>query len=145
MVDVCPLLIALDSWYQDLVHYLREGYLSEHWSPKKRTKLCLKSALYHIIDGVLFRKNYDGVFLRCLEHEDAKKVVAELHDGPVGGHFSGDTIAHKILRAGYYWMTLFKYAHAHVRKCDTFQRSIGRQAKAAGPLKLVIISKPFEQ
>ena len=105
----------------------------------------MKSALYQIIDGVLFRKNYDGVFLRCLEHEDAKKVVAELHDGPVGGHFSGDTIAHKILRAGYYWMTLFKYAHAHVRKCDTFQRSIGRQAKAAGPLKHVMITEPFEQ
>ena len=54
------------------------------------------------------KKYYDGVFLRCLEQEDAKKVVAVLHDGPAGGHFSGDTIAHKILRAGYYWPTLFK-------------------------------------
>ena len=112
---------------------------------KQRRALRLKSALYQIIDGVLFRKNYDGVFLRYLEHEDAKRVVAELHDGPAGGHFSGDTIAHKILRARYYWTTLFKDAHAHVRKCDTFQRSVGRKAKAAGPLKLVIISEPFEQ
>ena len=80
---------------------------------------------------MLFINNYDGVFLRCLEHEDAKKVVAELHDGPAGGHFLGDTTTQNILKAGYYWSTLFKYAHAHVRKCDTFQRSIGRQAKAA--------------
>ena len=92
---------------------------------------------------MLFRKNYDGVFLRCLECEDANRVVVELHDGPAGGHFSGDTTAHKILRAGYYWTTLFKYAHAHVRKCDTCQRSGGRQAKAAGPLKPAIISEPF--
>ena len=91
-----------DSWYRDLVHYLQEGYFPEHWSPKQRRALRLKSALYHIIDGVLFRKNYDGVFLRCLEHEDAKKAVAELHDGPAGRHFSGDTTIHKILRAGYY-------------------------------------------
>ena len=80
-----------------------------------------------------------------MEHEDAKKVVAELHDGPVGGHFSGDTTAHKILRAGYYCPTLFKDAHDHVQKCDTCQRSVGRQAKAVGPLKPMIISEPFEQ
>ena len=64
--------------------------------------LRLNSASYQIIDGVLFRKNYDGVFLRCLECDDATKVVIELHDGPVGGHFLEDTTTHKILRARYY-------------------------------------------
>ena len=94
--------------------------LPEHWNSKKQRALRLKSATYQIVDGILFRKIYDGVLLRCLEKEDAKKVITELHDGPVGGHFSGDTIAHKILRARYYWCTLFKDAHAHVRKCDIF-------------------------
>ena len=70
--------------------------------------------------------------------------MIDLHDGPVGGHFSGDTIAHKILRARYYWPTLFKLAHAHVRKCDICQRCSGRQAKAVGQLKPVIIIEPFE-
>ena len=119
--------------------------MPKHWNSKQQRALCLKSASYQIIDGVLFRKNYDGVFLRCLEQEDAKKVIIELHDGPAGGHFSEDTTAHKILRAGYYWPTLFKDAHAHVRKCDACQRGVGRQAKAAGPLKPVIISEPFGQ
>ena len=39
----------------------------------------------------------------------------------------------------------FKDAHAHVRKCDACQRGVGRQAKVVGPLKLVMISEPFEQ
>ena len=95
---------------------------------------------YQIIDGILFRNNYDGVLLRCLEQEDANKVITKLHDGPAVGHFSGDTTAHKILRARYYWPTLFKDAHAHVRKCDVFQRCVGRQAKAARPVKLVMIT-----
>ena len=71
--------------------------------------------------------------------------MLELHDGPTGGHYSGDTTTHKILRAGYYWPTLFKDAHAHVRKCDIFQRCGRRQPKAAAPLKPVMITKPFEQ
>ena len=36
----------------------------------------------------------------CLEQEHSAKVVKELHDGPVGGHFSRDTMARNILRAG---------------------------------------------
>ena len=68
-----------------------------------------------------------------------------MHDWPAGGNFSKDTTAHKILRAGYYWPTLFKDAHAHVIKCDACQRCVRIQAKAVGPLKLVIISEPFEQ
>ena len=71
--------------------------------------------------------------------------MIELHDGHVGGHFFGDTTAHKILRAGYYWPTLFKDAHAHVRKYDICQRCGGRQAKAVGPLNPVMITEPFEQ
>ena len=65
---------------------------------------------------MLFRKKYDGVFLRCLEREDAAKVVKELHDGPAGGHLLGDTTAHKILRARYYWPTLFKDKHKSENK-----------------------------
>ena len=121
------------------------GLLLEHWNSKQRRALCLKSASYQIIEGILFRKNYDGVLLRCLEKEDEKKVMIDLHDGPTGGHFSRDTTAHKILRAGYYWPTLFKDAYAHVRKCNICQRCGGRQVKVAVPLKPVMITEPFEQ
>jgi len=60
---------------------------------------------------VLFRKNYDSILLRCLEKTEVEKVLQELHDGPTGGHFGGDTTAHKIIRAVYYWPTLFKDTH----------------------------------
>ena len=117
----------------------------EHWNSKQRRALRLKSTSYQIINGVLFRKNYDGVFLRCLEREDATKVVKELHDHSVGGHFSRDTTDHKILRAGiYYWPTLFKDAHNYTRKCDVCQRSGGRLSKEIGPLQPIIILDPFE-
>ena len=105
----------------------------------------LKSVSYQIVEGILFKKNYDEFLLRCLEKEDAKKVMTDLHDGPTGGHYSGNTTAHKILRASYYWPTLFKDAHAHVRKCDICQRCSGRQPKAAAPLKPVMITEQFEQ
>jgi hypothetical protein len=85
------------------------------------------------------------MLLRCLEKQEADKVLFELHDGPTGGHFRGDTTAHKILRAGYYWSTLFKDSHAYVRKCKICQTSSSQDKKPALPLQPVIIEQPFEQ
>lgn len=75
----------------------------------------MKSNQYELANGVLFRKNYDSVLLRCLEKQEAVKVMQELYDGPSGGHFGGNTTAHKILHAGYY-PTIFKDAHEYARK-----------------------------
>ena len=72
----CPLFTAPESWYRDLVHYMQVGLLPKHWNSKQRRVLRLKSSAYQLVEGVLFRKNYDGVLLRCLEKEDAKKVMA---------------------------------------------------------------------
>ena len=60
-----------------------------------------------------FGRTMIKVLLRCLEKDDAKHILIELHDGPTGGHFSRETTVHKVLREGYYWPTLFRDAHAH--------------------------------
>ena len=63
---------------------------------------------------MISKRNYDGVFLRYLEKAEAENVVCELHAGSAGGHFSGETTAHKVLRASYYCPTLFKHMHIHL-------------------------------
>ena len=106
----------------------------------------LKSAPYQLVNNVLFRKNEDGVLLHCLEKEESDLVtVTQLHDGPAGDHFGGDTIAHKILRVGYFWPTLFKYAHAFIRRCQDCETSAGRVKKLAFPLQPVMVDRTFQQ
>eukprot|EP00253_Pinus_taeda_P029415 PITA_29415 len=82
-------------------------------SYKSKRAIRLKAKIFTIIDYVLFRQNYNSVLLRCLEKPDAQKVLQELHDGPVEGHFGADTIAHKVIHAGHYWPTLFRDAHEY--------------------------------
>ena len=71
--------------------------------------------------------------------------MKELHDGPAGGNFAGNTIVHKISRVGYYWPTLFKYSHTYTINCKTCQISIGREKRETFPIQPVTISRPFEQ
>ena len=42
MIDMCPIFTALESWYRDLIDYLQQGYLPEHWNSKQRRELHLK-------------------------------------------------------------------------------------------------------
>ena len=51
-----------------------------------------------------------------------------------GGRFGGETTAHKILRAGYYWPTLFRDSYTFVRKCQECQLAAGRVKKPTFPL-----------
>eukprot|EP00253_Pinus_taeda_P016778 PITA_16778 len=134
-----------ESQYADLIFYLKNGYAPPNLSYKRKTAIRLKAKSFTIIDDVLFKKNYDSIFLRCLEKPEAQKVLQELHDGPAGGHFGADTTAHKIIHARYYWPTLFRDAHEYVRKCLNCQTSSGRQRKLAFPLQPVNIEQPFEQ
>ena len=89
--------------------------------------------------------NYDSVLLQHLEKSEVENVLQELHDGPAGRHYAGDTTAHKILCARYSWPTLFKDVHSYVRKCRVCQIAAGRQKKPSLPLQPVNIDTPFDQ
>jgi hypothetical protein len=91
-----------ESWYENLTYLLHHGTCPENLNPRERRALRLNSAQYRLINSVLFRISFDRVLFICLEREDADKFLKELHDGFASGHFTGNTITHKILRYGYY-------------------------------------------
>ena len=72
-------------------------------------------------------------------------ILKELHFGPVDGHFGGETTAHKILRDGYYWPTLFRDSYAFVRKCQECHPAACRVKKSSFPLQLVSVERPFQE
>lgn len=106
--------------YYEIRYFLINGSTHDYLASKHKWALRLKCAQYQLIDGVIFRGNYDNFLLICLEKSDAKKVIIELHDGWAGGHFGGETTLDKILLASYYCQTLFRDSYAYARKCKTF-------------------------
>jgi hypothetical protein len=82
---------------------LTHGSSPHHLDPKNRRALRLKSASFQLINDVLFRKNFDGVLMRCLEKEESEKVLSELHAGEAGGHFGGDTTCSQSVKS---WVLL---------------------------------------
>ena len=97
--EMLEALLDLESWYYDIRIYLTRGSCLEHMDASRRRALRLKSNQYHLANDTLYMKNYDGIWLKCLEKDDVDHILKEMHDDPSGGHYGGETIAHKILRA----------------------------------------------
>jgi hypothetical protein len=79
-------------WYKNLVYYLQNQRCPYNLDTHQRIILCLESARYVIIGDFLFRIFVDGVFLRCVNNEDTKKLLQEAHGSSnsvihVGGSF----------------------------------------------------------
>ena len=65
-------------------------------------KLRKYAAKFFLNGDVLYKRNYDSVFLRCVDRHEENTIIEEIHEGSFGTHASGHTMAKKILRAGYY-------------------------------------------
>jgi len=62
-----------------------------------------------------------------------------------GGHHYWKTTTHKIIRAGYYWPSLFSDVFSFVKSCDRCQRFEGKQQLKSLPLKPIHAKGPFQQ
>ena len=56
-------------------------------SLKENRALKLKANSYVLISGILFRRNFDGILLRCLIPEKAKENLRDMYGGYVEGIF----------------------------------------------------------
>ena len=68
----------------------------------------------------------------------------QFHSSTCGGHHYWNTIAHKILRDGYYWLVLFSDVCTFVRACDKCQRFIGKKQLRYFPLRPIVMNGPFQ-
>jgi len=107
--------------------------------------LKLQAIKYIIVQGELYWRNHDGVLLKCVDENQAKDILNDIHHGVCGGHYPAYTTSHKVLRAGYWWPTLFSDAHRMIRKCDPCQRFSGKlKYDGALPLRTITVEAPFQ-
>ncbi|KAK0575146.1 hypothetical protein LWI29_034598 [Acer saccharum] len=66
----------------------------------------------------------DAVEAKRIRYRSAPtgEILRSIHSGVCGNHTGGKSLAHKILRQGFYWPTLFAEAQQFVESCETCQR-----------------------
>jgi hypothetical protein len=64
--------LADSQWYGYIVFYLRSGNFHVTMNPKEKRTLNMKENQYVLIVDILFRRNYDGILLRCVDQNKAQ-------------------------------------------------------------------------
>ena len=91
--------------------------------------------------SILYKRNHDMTLLRCMDAKEEDHMIKEVHEGSFGTHANGHAMARKILRAGYYWLTMESDCCIHVRKCHKCQ--VFADNVNAPPHPLNIMSSPW--
>ena len=116
--------------------------MPETLSKIERRKVRIQSRYFALIFGKLYRRGMDGILRRCI---DIVEVVDVAHDSACGGYSARMLAAHKALRAGYYWPTMFQDSYDHARKCDSCQRYSRKDVRLGMPLQASLPLVPFEK
>jgi hypothetical protein len=83
--------------------------------------------------------------LSCLIEEKEEKTIKEFHKGDCGGHHYWKTTVLKILRASFYWPSIFSNVYKEVSKCHECQIFDGKGKLESLLLKPILVEAPFRQ
>ena len=75
-------MIEAEDWRARLIEYLKDPF------QKTSKKLRYKAMKYVLLDDRLYYRTIEGILLKCLNQEEAKVVMCEVHEGICGTHQS---------------------------------------------------------
>lgn len=98
-----------------------------------------------IKNGQLNWKDLVGVLLLFLTEGETIESFNEYHGCACGEHYNWNVTTHKILKAGFYWPTLFSDIYRLGRICKKCQIFAEKKRLAPLSLILVFIEEPFRK
>ena len=96
MEGIMALELTADDWRKEIIDYLKDP------SKEVNRKIRFKAIKYVLLEGDLYYWTIDGVLLKCIDTEEAKMLMGEIHEGVCGSHQSAYKIKWVIRRDGYF-------------------------------------------
>ena len=79
--------------------------------------------------------------LKCVDEEEAKYILEEIHEGVCGNHAGPRSLVSKVVRMSYFWPMMLVDARELIKKCDKCQGYGNVQRLPAE--RLMTISSPW--
>ncbi|WJZ92707.1 hypothetical protein VitviT2T_011689 [Vitis vinifera] len=108
-------------WFHDIRQFLRFGTYPEAATAKDRRALRQLATRFVICGETLYRRSVDGILLLCLDRASADRVMRQVHAGVCGPHMGRHMLTCKIMRAGYFWLTMETDCCQFVQRCSECQ------------------------
>jgi len=87
-------------WTSPILSYLKDGRLPLNLDKAK--KINKRVAWFTVLNDELYKRGFLQPYLRCVEEEEAKYVLEEVHGGICGDHMRAKSLVRKIMKASYF-------------------------------------------
>ena len=84
-------------------------------------------------------------YLKCVDNDEAKYILEEIHGGICGNHAGPRSLVSKAIKTGYFWPTMQGEALELVKKCEKCQRFENIQRLPAERMTMITSPWPFAQ
>ncbi|XP_059446338.1 uncharacterized protein LOC132177877 [Corylus avellana] len=128
-IEVAP------AWAEEIVGFLERGILPGE--RKKAVRLKQKAARFTLVNGALFKRGFMLPLLKCVSKEEGNYVLREIHEGVCGSHSGPRILAHKAVRAGFFWPSMNQDSINIVKTYDSY--IVGPLPTGKGGVRFVVV------
>uniref|UniRef100_A0A2N9HFP0 Uncharacterized protein n=1 Tax=Fagus sylvatica TaxID=28930 RepID=A0A2N9HFP0_FAGSY len=108
-------------WYYDIKRFIQDREYPPRATENEKKYIRRMAFQFFLSGEILYKRTHDATLLRCVDAEEANRLIQEMHTGLMGAHANGPFLARKIMRAGYYWLTMERDCIRHVQTCHKCQ------------------------
>uniref|UniRef100_A0A2N9H0J4 Integrase catalytic domain-containing protein n=1 Tax=Fagus sylvatica TaxID=28930 RepID=A0A2N9H0J4_FAGSY len=128
-------------WYYDIKRFIQDREYPSRATENEKKYIRRMAFQFFLSGEILYKRTHDATLLRCVDAEEANQLIQEMHAGLMGAHANGPFLARKIMRAGYYWLTMERDCIRHVQTCHKCQ--MYQNSKNAPPQYLHTMASPW--
>ncbi|XP_055826350.1 uncharacterized protein LOC129894720 [Solanum dulcamara] len=129
--------------FTDVANYLVSDIVPSDLNVHQRRKFMSDVKKFFWEEPYLFHVCEDEIIHRCVPEVEMMSILEACHSSPISGHQSGIQTAYKILKCGYYWLTIHQDAHDFAKSCDHCQRERGISRKHELLLTPILVIELF--
>jgi hypothetical protein len=101
-----------EDWRKPIADYLQD--------PSQKVDKGIRRITFKftLINDELYRRTAEDLLLKCLDHDQAKIAMGEVHEGICGTHLSAPKMMWLLRRAGFYWPTMIADCFWYYKGCE---------------------------
>ena len=83
-----------------IISFLQDGHLPQDAEEARMVRK--RAARFTILNNTLYKRGFSMPYLKCVDEEEAKYVLEEIHEGVCGDHVGPKSLVSKVIRIGYF-------------------------------------------
>lgn len=101
------MVISERPWFADMENYKETNVVQREYTWQQRKHFYKEVNFYLSDDPYLFKRSPDSLLHMCVAGREADSIMWHCHNSAFGGHRNGERMEAKILKSGFWRLTLF--------------------------------------